>query len=53
MIDADIEAGVDMVLKDGCGGLPFTYKARDIPKRYKLSLELMTPDRLAYIAVGE
>lgn len=40
----ELEAGVDIVIRDGCGGMPFTYKTRDIPKRYDLQLDIKTPD---------
>lgn len=38
------EGGDDVVVKNACGGLAFTYKSRDILKRYDLELAVLTPD---------
>ena len=43
-VKPSLEAGVEILFKDGCGGLAATYKARDIPKRFDVTLDLLKPD---------
>lgn len=40
----ELEAGQDFTTKDACGGLPITYRQRDILKRYQADLEMVYPD---------
>lgn len=40
----EVEAGVDLKIKDACGDYGILYRERDVPIRWGLTLELLAPD---------